>query len=311
MLRDAREWFDGAADGEIRALEDVPGIEPERLRELWCAEPELMLRLDGLHTAAQRAFERRTRVAVTDELLRALRAVAQGADVARLETAVALAGARLEADKATAGARGLNTGLTCGIVISPVILLVVFALGEWLPRLFGVRLGCQEQLALAGALVCFAGGAMGAVFSVIVRLRDPRQLIRDSRDSRAGRAGRDSHDGPGGAVPAVDPVQLSRALRQEGWYRVVVGWFLATALYLLVAGGILTLLTPPATPAELCGPGPLSVDGHGALVRTWFFWGAIGFLAGLNERWARGLLRHPSAPANEAAVPPGDGARRS
>lgn len=294
MLREAREWFDGAADGEIRALEEVPGIDPERLRELWCAEPELMLRLDRLHTAAQRAFARRTRAAVTGELLRALRAVAQGADVARLETAVALAGTRLEADTALAGARGLNTGLTCGIVISPVILVVVFALGEWVPRIFGVDLGCQERLALAGALVCFAGGAMGAVFSVIVRLRDPRQLIRDS---------------PGGADPDVDPVQLSRALRQEGWYRVVVGWFLATALYLLVAGGILTVLTPPATPAELCGPGPLSADGHGALIKTWFFWGAIGFLAGLNERWARGLLRHPSAPGAEAAGP-GEGTGR-
>ncbi|MCJ0869309.1 hypothetical protein [Streptomyces sp. AP-93] len=286
MLRDAREWFDGAADGEIRALEEVPGIDPERLRELWCAEPELMLRLDRLHTAAQRAFERRTRAAVTEDLLRALRAVAQGADVARLETAVALAGTRLDADTATAGARGLNTGLTCGIVVSPVILVVVFALGAWVPRIFGVELGCESRLALAGALVCFAGGAMGAVFSVIVRLRDPRQLIRDS---------------PGGAGPDADPVQLCRALRQEGWYRVVVGWFLATALYLLVAGGILTALTPPADPAELCGPGPLSGDGPGALARTWFFWGAIGFLAGLNERWARGLLRHPSPPGKETA----------
>ncbi|MCX5402698.1 hypothetical protein OHA37_02220 [Streptomyces sp. NBC_00335] len=300
MLRDAREWFDGAADGEIRALEEVPGIDPERLRELWCAEPELMLRLDRLHTAAQRAFERRTRAAVTEDLLRALRAVAQGADVARLETAVALAGTRLEADTATAGARGLNTGLTCGIVVSPVILVVVFALGAWVPRIFGVELGCQPRLALAGALVCFAGGAMGAVFSVIVRLRDPRQLIRDSVVVR---------DGTGGAGPDADPVQLCRSLRQEGWYRVVVGWFLATALYLLVAGGILTVLTPPATPAELCGPGPLSAEAHGALVKTWFFWGAIGFLAGLNERWARGLLRHPSAPVGEAAGP-GEGTRR-
>ncbi|WP_327256850.1 hypothetical protein [Streptomyces sp. NBC_01244] len=301
MLRDVREWFDGAADGEIRALEEVPGIDPERLRELWCAEPELMLRLDRLHTAAQRAFERRTRAAVTEELIRALRAVAQGADVARLETAVALAGTRLRADAATAGARGLNTGLTCGIVVSPVILVVVLALGAWVPGMFGVELGCQERLALAGALVCFSGGAMGAVFSVIVRLRDPRQLIRDRPVVG---------DGPGGADPDADPVQLCRALRQEGWYRVVVGWFLATALYLLVAGGILTVLTPPAAPADLCGPGPLSADGHGALVKTWFFWGAIGFLAGLNERWARGLLRHPSAPGGEA-VGPEEGTRRS
>ncbi|MFE4635383.1 hypothetical protein ACFRJ1_18695 [Streptomyces sp. NPDC056773] len=287
MLREAREWFGGAADEEIRALEEVPGIDPERLRELWCAEPELMLRLDRLHTGAQRAFERRTRDAATEELLRALRAVVRGADVARLEAAVEAAGARLEADTATAGARGLNTGLTCGIVVSPVLLVVVLALGEGVPRLFGAALGCQERIALAQALVCFAGGAMGAVFSVIMRLRDPRQLIRSR---------------PGGDGPAVDPVQLSRALRQEGWYRVVVGWFLATALYLLVGGGILTVLTPPATPAELCGPGPLSADGHGELVRTWFFWGAIGFLAGLNERWARGLLRHPSAPADGTAA---------
>lgn len=295
MLRDAREWLGGAADGEIRALEEVPGIDPERLRELWCAEPELMLRLDHLHTAAQRAFERRTRDAVTEELLRALRAVARGADVARLEAAVARAGTRLEADTAIAGARGLNTGLTCGIVVSPVVLVVVFALGEWVPRLFGVDLGCQERLALAQALVCFAGGAMGAVFSVIIRLREPRRLVLE---------------GPGGADRATDPVQLSRALRQEGWYRVVVGWFLATALYLLVGGGILSVLTPPAAPAGLCGPGPLSADGHGALAKAWFFWGALGFLAGLGERWARGLLRHPSGPRDEAAGP-GDDARRS
>ncbi|MFE2283520.1 hypothetical protein ACFXDJ_05015 [Streptomyces sp. NPDC059443] len=275
------EWFLGAADGEIRALEEVPGIDPERLRELWCAEPELMLRLDQLHAASQRAFERRTRAAVTEDLLRALRAVAQGADVARLDTAVALAGARLEADVATAGSRGLNTGLTAGILVSPVVLMVVFALGEWVPGLFGIDFGCQEQQALIHALVCFAGGAMGAVFSVIIRLRDPQKLIR----TRAGHGNL-----------AADPVQLAQNLRQEGWYRVVVGWFLATSLFLLVSGGILTVLTPPLSPAELCGPGPLTAAGHEALVKAWFFWGAIGFLAGLNERWAHGLLRHPSTP---------------
>lgn len=294
MRRGILEWFLGAADGEIRALEEVPGIEPERLRELWCAEPELMLRLDRLYAASQRAFERRTRAGVAEDLLRALRAVAQGADVARLDTAVALAEARLEDDTVTAGARGLNVGLTCGIVVSPVVLLVVLALGEWVPGLFGIGFGCQEQQALIHAMVCFAGGAMGAVFSVIMRLRDPAKLVR----ARAGRGDQ-----------ASDPVQLAQSLRQEGWYRVVVGWFLATALFLLVSGGILTVITPPVIPAALCGPGPLSAAGHEAVVKAWFFWGAIGFLAGLNERWARGLLRHPSAARDE----PGreDGARRA
>nr|WSX48204.1 hypothetical protein OG409_04090 [Streptomyces sp. NBC_00974] len=294
MRRGMIEWFLGAADGEIRALEDVPGTDPERLRELWCAEPELMLRLDRLYAASQRAFERRTRAAVAEDLLRALRAVARGADVARLDTAVALAESRLEDDTATAAARGLNVGLTCGIVVSPVVLLVALALGEWVPGLFGVGFGCQEQQALIHAMVCFAGGAMGAVFSVIMRLRDPAKLIR----TRAGRG-----------HPAADPVQLSQSLRQEGWYRVVVGWFLATAVFLLVSGGILTVITPPASPAGLCGPGPLSAAGHEAVIKAWFFWGAIGFLAGLNERWARGLLRHPSAPRDEPVRD--DGARRA
>lgn len=284
MRRGILEWFLGAADGEIRALEEVPGMDPERLRELWCAEPELMLRLDRLYAASQRAFERRTRAAVGEDLLRALRAVAQGADVARLDTAVALAESRLEDDTATAAARGLNVGLTCGIVISPVVLLLVLALGEWVPGLFGIDFGCQEEQALVHAMVCFAGGAMGAVFSVIMRLRDPAKLVR----TRAG-----------GGTRASDPVQLAQSLRQEGWYRVVVGWFLATALFLLVSGGILTVITPPLSAAELCGPGPLSAAGHEAVVKAWFFWGAIGFLAGLNERWARGLLRHPSAARDE------------
>ncbi|MBT2470802.1 hypothetical protein J7E97_23775 [Streptomyces sp. ISL-66] len=297
MRRGILEWFLGAADGEIRALEEVPGIDAERLRELWCAEPELMLRLDRLYAASQRAFERRTRAAVAEDLLRALRAVAQGADVGRLDTAVALAEARLEEDTATAGARGLNVGLTCGIVVSPVVLLVVLALGAWVPGLFGIDFGCQERQALLHAMVCFAGGAMGAVFSVIMRLRDPANLIR----ARSGR-------GNPGSDPASDPVQLAQSLRQEGWYRVVVGWFLATALFLLISGGILTVITPPLSAAELCGPGPLSAAGHEAVVKAWFFWGAIGFLAGLNERWARGLLRHPSAARDEPG--PQDGARR-
>ncbi|MGW6710870.1 hypothetical protein ACWGDE_39120, partial [Streptomyces sp. NPDC054956] len=255
MRRGMIEWFLGAADEETKALEDVPGIDPERLRELWCAEPELMLRLEGLYAASQRAFVRRTRAAVAEDLLRALRAVARGADVARLDTAVESAESRLEADTATAGARGLNIGLTCGILVSPVVLVVVFALGAWVPALFGVDFGCQERLALVHALVCFAGGAMGAVFSVIIRLRDPRQLIR----SRGGQ----------GATPAADPAQLSQALRLEGWYRVVVGWFLATSLFLLISGGILTVITPPLTPAELCGPGTLDAAGHEALIKGW------------------------------------------
>ncbi|MFJ3203192.1 hypothetical protein [Streptomyces sp. NPDC086989] len=141
-----------------------------------------------------------------------------------------------------------------------------------------------EEPVLMDSMVCFAGGAMGAVFSVIIRLRDAYQLIRPA----PGRTG--SAD-----VPA-DPVQLARTMRQEGWYRVVVGWFPATSLFLLISGGILTLLTPPAAPADLCGPGPLSPAGRQALIKAWFFRGSVGFLAGLNERWAYGLVSRGGEP---------------
>ncbi|MFD0571759.1 hypothetical protein ACFQ0T_24235 [Kitasatospora gansuensis] len=129
------------------------------------------------------------------------------------------------------------------------------------------------------ALVCFSGGAMGSVLSVVIRLRDAYQLIQR---------------GPlRGATPGLpaNPVQLAQTMRQEGWYRVVVGWFLATSLFLLINGGVLTLLTPPAVPDDLCGATPLTAAGHQAVIKGWFFWSSVGFLAGLNERWAYGLLR--------------------
>ncbi|MFI8276640.1 hypothetical protein ACIGBH_17350 [Streptomyces sp. NPDC085929] len=36
--------------------------------------------------------------------------------------------------------------------------------------------------------------------------------------------------------------------------------------------------------------------GHQALIKAWFFWGSVGFLAGLNERWAYGLVRRGGEP---------------
>lgn len=291
MWRGLREWLLGAADQEVRALDQAPGIEPERLQELRYTEPALMLSVEQLYVAAQRAFERRTREAVAEDLLRALAAVAGGAGTDRLDAAAGSADARLAADSAIAGARGLNTGVACGFMISPVVLLVVLILGRWAPRLFGATLGCPEQQALLHALVCFAGGAMGAVFSVIIRLRDSAHLSRRR---------------PGHGDLLADPVQWSRTLRQEGWYRVVVGWFLATSLFLLINGGILSILTPPAASVDLCAPGPLSAAGHDALIKAWFYWGGIGFLAGLNERWAHGLLRQATTPRSQPG-PRGDG----
>ncbi|MFB7786405.1 hypothetical protein ACFC1D_27315 [Streptomyces vinaceus] len=304
-----RGWLFGAAGpAEARTVaealglaEEAPGL--QRLRE---AEPRQLARVELLHTAAQRAFERRTGEAVCRDLEAAVRAgiresatgpagrapgTGSGTGTDRLKAEADAASRRLASDAALAGGRGLNTGLAFGIVLSPVVLVLALLAGRFVPPLFGSAIGCPEELVLMDSLVCFAGGAMGAVFSVIIRLRDAYQLIQPV----SGRS--EAVD-----VPA-DPVQLARMMRQEGWYRVVVGWFLASSLFLLINGGILTLLTPPAAPGDVCGPAALSLAGHQALIKAWFFWGGVGFLAGLNERWAYGLVRRAGEPPRPADPP--------
>ncbi|MFK0044105.1 hypothetical protein ACIQU4_08355 [Streptomyces sp. NPDC090741] len=288
--------------------EEAPGL--QRLRD---GEPLQLARVERLHTAAQRAFEQRTGEAVGRALEAAVRAgiresaagpagrpsgtgtgtgTGTGSGTDRLKAEADAASQRLAADAALAGGRGLNTGLAFGIGLSPVVLVLALFAGRFVPPLFDSAIGCPEELILMDSLVCFAGGAMGAVFSVIIRLRDAYQLIQPA---------------PGRSAPAdipADPVQLARMMRQEGWYRVVVGWFLASSLFLLINGGILTLLAPPAAPEDMCGPVPLSVAGHQALIKAWFFWGGVGFLAGLNERWAYGLVRRGGEPRPAGPPPP-------
>lgn len=72
-------------------------------------------------------------------------------------------------------------------------------------------------------------------------------------------------------------------MRQEGLYRVVVGWVLALAVYFLLSGGIVPVFELPATTGS-------AVKG----TEFWGFWCAIGFVAGFNERWAFGILGRDS-----------------
>lgn len=294
-VRRVGEWLAGAPAPEARTLSDALGFAENApdLQRLWRWQPQQLDRVEQLYAAAQRAFERRTRDDVCRALEQAVRGGVRMASVEHAETRAAAAerladeadaaARRLDADAALASGRGLNTGLAFGMVLSPVVLVLAFAVGEAVPALFDSKLACPEQLSLMHALVCFAGGALGAVFSVIVRLRNAYQLMHRA----PGRGGVQN-------IPA-DPRQLAQIMRQEGWYRVVVGWFLATSLFLLINGGVLTIFAPPATPAGLCGAGPLSLADHEALIKAFFFWGTIGFLAGLNERWAYGLLRRGGA----------------
>ncbi|MFJ7208553.1 hypothetical protein ACIQWR_34115 [Streptomyces sp. NPDC098789] len=337
-VRRVGAWLLGAAEVEPRSLAAALGLgeEDPGLRRLRRAAPVRYARVERLHRAAQRSFEQRTRAAVCRELEHAvrtaLRETAETAETAEMaETAEAVeatappvpaprtdvlrveadAAARaLAADAVLAGARGLNTGLSVGVLFSPVALVLALVAAEALPPLFGSALGCPERLTLMQALVCFSGGALGAVLSVVVRLRDApgtrtadtRTLAEASAETSGEAVGDTPVDEAADEAPDVpgDPVQLARLMRQEGWYRVVVGWFLAVSLFVLITGGILALLTPPAVPDGACGAGPLSAADHRALIKGFFFWGGVGFLAGLNERWAYGLLRRGGPGADPA-----------
>ncbi|MER5727552.1 hypothetical protein ABT084_04205 [Streptomyces sp. NPDC002138] len=317
-LRRTGAWLLGAAEAAPRPLAAALGLDEgdPGLRHLRRVEPVRYARIERLHRAAQRAFEQRTRDAVCGDLEHAVRtalreaaesqpesqpearpesqpeAEAHAIRTATLDAEAGAAARALAADAALAGARGLNTGLTFGILFSPVALVLTLAAAQALPPLFGSALGCPERFTLTQALICFSGGALGAVLSVIVRLRDAPDA--GSADPYTGSATGAPAPGELPADVPADPVQLARLMRQEGWYRVVVGWFLAVSLFVLVNGGILALFTPPAAPDGLCGDAPLSPAGHQALIKAFFFWGGVGFLAGLNERWAYGLLRRGS-----------------
>jgi hypothetical protein len=101
----------------------------------------------------------------------------------------------------------------------------------------------EAILALSQSLICIGGGAVGATLSVLIRIRSTREL--DYRSS--------------GIHAAV--------------VRVILGWFFAVGLLVLVKSNIVTIFAVPTDE-----------------VAAWFFWAAVGFLAGFNERWAQDLV---------------------
>ncbi|MGU3646368.1 hypothetical protein ACLBXX_15480 [Microbacterium sp. C23T] len=93
---------------------------------------------------------------------------------------------------------------------------------------------------------------------------------------------------------------IESAARGAAIYRIFLGWFFAAAVVFFLKSGLLAgIFTVP--------------DDH---IASWFFWGAVGFLAGFNERWATNLISrgpgstadgthgHPAQDAPDAAKPP-------
>ncbi|WP_405542022.1 hypothetical protein OG478_08315 [Streptomyces phaeochromogenes] len=275
------ETIEGAGtDLDPQGLMDL--VEPE-LRDEYVqfgrSFPEEQLHLQSLYGEAQRAFEEKTRQslrttvqAVLRNVLRDQRLAGPEPDkylAAYLEREILRIRVRLDQDGELAVNRGLNSGFALGMVLLIVPLLV----GEKLLGLCDVSLKCTDRWSLLGALVCGGAGAFGAVLSVLTRLRNSGdQLMRRPAN---------------GSREAVPPGQQARVMRRGGVHRVFLGWLLAIAVYLLLGSGLVTVIEIPAGITDVCAP-----DGRADSAGTafWGFWGAIGFLAGFNERWAYGLV---------------------
>jgi hypothetical protein len=105
----------------------------------------------------------------------------------------------------------------------------------------------------------------------------------------------------GGAIGAVvstilrvsntDAIDYRVVMFRTAVFRIVLGWLFAAGLAFLIKGDVVTVFTVP----------------EDAGVKSFFFWAAVGFLAGFNEVWARNLVtRTPPPPEqNTVAAPKG------
>jgi hypothetical protein len=105
-------------------------------------------------------------------------------------------------------------------------------------------------------LVCVGAGAAGAATSVLTRLRH------------------------------IDRVDYRHSNTAAAFFRVALGCLFALAVLCLVKSHFLTLLNDPSVDAfdDKSNPGGYTD------IEIGFFWAALGFFAGFNERWVGSLL---------------------
>jgi hypothetical protein len=83
-------------------------------------------------------------------------------------------------------------------------------------------------------------------------------------------------------VSNTDRIDYRVVTLRTAAFRIVLGWLFAAALLFLIDGSIVTVFNVPNDEAG---------------VKSFFFWGGVGFLGGFNEVWARNLVtRSGSAP---------------
>ncbi|MGH2392480.1 MAG: hypothetical protein ACRDGH_03155 [Candidatus Limnocylindria bacterium] len=247
---------------------------PADLAGLWKAYPDVMDQLESTYLKCQGYLSDADKPQARERIFGPLRTAIErlhngdgssaSAAAVRdtLTEGVGRASAHVE-DRAEKGARRAYAhGLVGGAAVSLVLLIAVGLLVIVIVGVIGLTVGDgwahldrAGYWALRDVLACAAGGVTGAALSVLLRLSQIERLDYHTVDRRAAK------------------------------YRLALGWLFAAALVMVIKGGLITPLPDPS--AQLIDGGDSSTS---AQVASFFWWGAVGMLAGFNERWARNLL---------------------
>lgn len=227
------------------------------------AAPVAFGRLDEIHLRGHLVLRAKD-LGILDELIgEAVRSAALAigrakgvpADLAALDDRLRYADDFLQRREGEIARRRYAGGLLLGVGISLVALAAIYviAIGVitlWLGSASISQIPPEQIDALRDMLVAVGGGAAGACVSVLLRLH------------------------------RVQTLTIEAAFGGAAQYRIYLGWFFAAAVVFLLKSGMLSAVIVIPDPAA----------GPSERVASWFFWGAVGFLAGFNERWATNLI---------------------
>jgi hypothetical protein len=209
------KWMSISTATSIKA-----NITPDALNELWQANHAAMASIDRDFIRAQQYLDTHewilVREIVSSNLISTKGRISQDdavkgqlSDLAEYLTGYVSRNAEKVARRRLA--RGLLRASIASIGL--LIMIVLSVVGTLLLSGFGV--GLYELLTMRDVVVCIGGASIGAVTSVLLRIRHVEKLDYETLDQGAAN------------------------------YRVALGWLFGAALLLLVKGGVLTVIAQP------------------------------------------------------------------
>jgi hypothetical protein len=261
FLQERAEWrTHWGGRSRITPLREDSLVHDGRLSTLWKAHPGPVGELNKAYLEAQ-LYLRGRDLDTCLEMIRSTVHVAEDKPENTQQMLEKEAGRvkRFLNERAEQTARRLYaTGLYLGVAISAVVLTAVALIAIAVIRLFLSLRGDNQEI--------------------------PSETLSALRDVLVCIGG-----GAAGAVVSTilrvsntDRIDYRVVTLRTAAFRIVLGWLFAAALLFLIDGSIVTVFKVPD-------------DDTG--VKSFFFWGGVGFLGGFNEVWARNLVtRSGSAP---------------